>query len=264
MGAPARSTLTLAVAALLVAGCRDGSILHKLADAVEYTDPAHTCPYTGPVTVRTFVGARSGGALDRARAEFSTAARAALTTIDFDDVAVGHDQLAPFDADRYRQKGISIRGTGGQYAISRLWMPAWYAPETPPNMYSPGPPAAADAVPVSGGHATNVTFRAGEAPGCTAAFAATLLDVDYPDLGPSGFTVYDGAGRALHGAIGAPDGVTGGDLEPVFLGMVALDGQGNPVPAIARVYLENGNAWPGVSRGEGAMLDDFLFTAPIP
>ena len=180
--------------------------------------------------------------------------------VNFDDLDTAKDDPVAFPADRYAKKlGIIITGQGGQYAARTFGFPADFLPNSVPNMYAPGPPAKRDAGNAAGGFRTDVTFIAGGKPAVVAAFAAVFIDADYPGIGPSSLGALDRRGKPL----GEPKVVEGANAAQVFCGVVAVDGAGDLVPAIARVHLVNGCNWPGVEAGEGVALDDFLFADPV-
>ena len=58
------------------------------------------------------------------------------------------------------------------------------------------------------------------------------------------------------------DSFDGDNGSHIFVGMIALDPAGNPVPVIDRVRLVNGNEGPERDTDEGVTLDDFVFDQP--
>ena len=91
-----------------------------------------------------------------------------------------------------------------------------------------------------------------------AAFGATFVDVDYPSGGESSLTVFGVGDRQLAKVAG----FQGPNASPLFRGVVAVDSNGELVPAIERVHVQNGGGWPGVKGGDGVLLDDFVFSTP--
>jgi hypothetical protein len=195
------------------------------------------------------------------RAAFVKRLKAAPREVNFDDVDTSKEDFVPFAADRYAERlGIVITGQGGQYAGRTFGFPADFPPASAPNSYAPGPVAPRNGGPGAGGCRTNVTFTLKGRAAVTAAFGAVFIDADYPEAGPSSLRPFDAAGEPL----GEAKVVQGPSGSHVFCGVVAVDGAGNLVPAIARVALVNGNNWPSVEPGEGVTLDDFLFAEPVP
>lgn len=185
------------------------------------------------------------------RAEFEKRVRA-LRCIDFDDVDTSQSDTAPFAADRYRDRGVEIRSAGGLYAGRTFGFPQQYPVVSAPNSYAPGPPGKNP-----GGTTTELTFFASSAPGLVAAFGATFIDADHPSVGASSVTVMGWHDRPL-----ATRQVSGANASHSFVGVIAVDSNGDPVPAIKRVQLVSGTGWPGVDAGDGVTLDDILFSDP--
>ncbi len=184
--------------------------------------------------------------------------------VDFDDVDTLADPNAftAFASDRYLASyGISIVGTEGQYASQGFGYPGDYLPVSSPNVYAPGPTAAVGAPPGSGGHDTDVTFRAEGTDAVVSGFGVWFIDADFPDVAASSFTIYDAAGDE----IGTTGRVSGPNASQLFVGVVAVDtGSHQPTAVIARVHIVNGSGWPDVDANEGVVLDDLTFPAPVP
>ena len=187
-----------------------------------------------------------------------------VRVVDFDDVETPADPNAfiPFASDRYlASHGVSITGTEGQYASQGFGYPGDYPPVSSPNVYAPGPTATFGAPPGSGGHDTEVTFRAEGTDAVVSGFGVWFIDADFPGVGASSFTIYDAVG----GEIGTTGTVSGPNASQLFVGVVAVDtGSHQPTPAIARVHIVNGSGWPDVDANEGVVLDDLTFPAPVP
>jgi hypothetical protein len=184
--------------------------------------------------------------------------------VDFDDVDTLADPNAftAFASDRYlASHGISITGTEGQYASQGFGYPGDYLAVSSPNVYAPGPTATFGAPSGSGGHDTDVTFRAEGTDAAVSGFGVWFIDADFPGVGASSFTLYDAVG----GEIGTTGTVSGPNASQLFVGVVAIDtGTHQPTPAIARVHIVNGSGWPDVDANEGVVLDDLTFPAPVP
>lgn len=175
--------------------------------------------------------------------------------VDFDDIDTEENDVAAFDANRYRAKGIVITGTDGQYVGRTFGQPSDFTAASQPNAYAPGPVGKNP-----GGNRTDVTFVAGQSRGLVSGFGANFIDVDFPMIMPSGLELYDQHGNL----IASYDNIIGPGRTPVFCGLVAVDERGNPIPIIANVKLKNGTGWPGVDAGETVTMDDFLFDRPVP
>jgi hypothetical protein len=194
------------------------------------------------------------------RAEFVKRLRNRVREVNFDDLDTSRSETVSFSADRYaKKKGIIITGDGGQYVSRTFGFPDQYPSVSAPNLFAPGPMAHRNATGAAGGFRTDVTFTVGGQPAGVAGFAALFIDADHPDIGPSSLRIFDRLGKSL----GEARAVKGGNASQVFCGVLAVDGAGNPVPAIGRVHLVNGRNWPGVNEGEGTALDDFLFAEPV-
>lgn len=208
-----------------------------------------TCTLAGPATPQIF----------RDRASFDAALKVTPRIINFDDVdaTAGAVRIA---SDHYANLGAILVGTDGQYVGQDFEDPGSLVPSSAPNGFAPGPKAAVGAANGTGGHETDVTFVAGGNPACVAGFGAQFIDVDFPSMGPSSLTAFSAGATE----IGKVTGLSGRDAEAVFAGIIFFDdATGLPVPAISRVHIVNGNSWPGVDAGEGVMLDDFVFAAPV-
>ena len=190
-----------------------------------------------------------------------------VLVVDFDDVDTSRSDYAPFAADRYADRGITITGEGGQYAgrvFSHSGRPggvSQFSPNSPPNSYAPGPPAPADsASATAGGNRTTITFTVDGRPARVAAFGAVFIDADWPQDGPAQLTVFGWDGRQ----IGETQEVRGGNGSRVFRAVLVTDEDGTLLPVISRVEIINGSYWPEVEAGEGVTLDDFTYDAPVP
>jgi hypothetical protein len=184
-----------------------------------------------------------------------------VRTVNFEDIETSDPKPVPFDSERYAESaGIIIKGTDGQYADESFDWPDEFTASSPPNMYAPGPPATASDPPPRGGHETQITFTANGSAAGVAGFGAVFIDPDYPGLGPCSIKAFDRSGVEL----ASWSGFFGEDGSRLFRGIVAVDGNGDPVPAIFRVELVNGNEWPSVDVDEGVALDDFVFGMPVP
>jgi WD40 repeat protein len=193
----------------------------------------------------------------------------ALQVVDFDDVDTSKTDIAAFAADRYANRGITITGEGGQYAgrssafsnPSRSGGLLQYSPNSKPNSYAPGPTAPADAASATaGGNRTVIKFTVNGRPARVAAFGAVFIDADWPGEGPALLTVFGWDGRQ----IGKTQKVSGGNGSRVFRAVVVTDKDGTTLPVISRVEIINGSCWPEVNAGEGVVLDDFTYSAPVP
>jgi tetratricopeptide (TPR) repeat protein len=193
------------------------------------------------------------------RAAFDARLGGPVTVVDFDDVDTARGDVAPFAADRYKEKlGVVVTGTDGQYAGRAFGYPGDYPPRSGPNSYAPGPkngPGRGE-----GGFETRVTFAAGGKPGAVAGFGCVFIDADYPRLGPCSLTVYGPGGKRL-GAVPEFAGPSGSKL---FRGVVTVDAAGKPVAAVQKVVVQNGSGWPQSGAAEGVTLDDFAYSAPVP
>ena len=187
----------------------------------------------------------------------------AVRVIDFDDVpsAADPNEFTAFESDRYIGSGVSITGGDGQYASQGFVWPLDFPAVSSPNTYAPGPIAPIDALVGSGGHDTDVTFHTPGADATVAGFGIWFIDADYPGIGASSFTIFN----ELGGEVGTTGTVSGSDASQLFVGVVAVDtGSLEPTPVIARVHVVNGSGWPGVNENEGVVLDDLMFTTPVP
>ena len=190
------------------------------------------------------------------RTMFESRLGASVQVVDFDDVTTtSPSDIVGFAADRYAvTKGVVITGKQGQY-VSQTWtFPSDFGnPPSAPNSYAPGPMSTAQD---AGGHETDVTFVSGVGSTAVAGFGCIFIDADYPQSGPSGLEIYDtsDAQLATEGPVSGPNG------SKVFRGLVTVDDQTNqPVAAIARVRVVNGDEWPPRDVDEGVVLDDFVF-----
>ncbi len=186
------------------------------------------------------------------RATFEKRLGGLVRCIDFDDIDTTESDDVPFSITRYASRGIHIKGTGGQFAGRTFGLPDDFPAASPPNSYAPGPKAKPS------GNTTDVTFNVGKQGAMVAGFGVTFIDEDYPRLGPSSLTAYGWADRQ----IGAAKGFSGTNAGKIFRGLVAVDSNGNPIPAISRVRLINGTGWPEVDEGDGVTLDDMVFGIP--
>lgn len=187
------------------------------------------------------------------RASFEKRLGGLIRCIDFDDVDTANSDVVPFLTTRYAQSGIHIKGAKGQFVGRTFGFPDQYPAATAPNSYAPGPKGANP-----GGNKTDVTFTAGNHSAMVTGFGVTFIDVDYPGMGASSLAAYGWTDRK----IGVADGFRGNSGSKVFRGLVAVDSNGNPIPAISRVQLINGTGWPGVDAGDGVTLDDMVFGVP--
>ena len=205
----------------------------------------------GPVTIE---------ALSEKNA-FTARLKQRIQTVDFDDIDTSDSGPVPFDSDRYAASaGVIIKGTDGQYVDESFGWPDEFKPGSPPNMYAPGPPATDADPPPRGGHRTEITFTANGSKAAVAGFGAVFIDADYPCIGPCVIRAFDCFGKELV----RWSGFAGHDGSQLFRGIIAVNDKGDPVPAIFRVEIINGNEWPSVDAGEGVTLDDFVFSAPVP
>ena len=183
-----------------------------------------------------------------------------VRVVDFDDIETTKDQPVAFSSDHYeKDAGIIIKGTDGQYVGQTFGWPEQFVAGSPPNSYAPGPMAQRAAAPPVGGHDTDVTFSVDGKPAAVAGFGTFFIDADLPDAGPSGLAAYDRDGKPLTEEKGFRT-TNGGRA---FVGMVAADAEGDPVPIISKVHLRTGDSWPAVTNGEGVTLDDFVFSPPV-
>jgi len=194
------------------------------------------------------------------RDAFAVRLKQTIRRVDFDDVDTSDAGPVPFESDRYASTaGIVIKGTEGQYAV-RSFGGDTMKPGSPPNMYAPGPLATSSDPPPRGGHRSEITFVANGSKAVVAGFGAVFIDADWPRIGPCTIRAFDRRGKEL----GSWTGFSGPDGSKLFRGIIAVDDKGQPVPAIARIEMINGNEWPSVGIGEGVPLDDFVFSAPMP
>lgn len=193
------------------------------------------------------------------RDAFAVRLKQTIHRVDFDDVDTGRTGPVAFESNRYAvSAGIVIKGTGGQYA-ARSFGGDEMKPASPPNMYAPGPLATASDPPPRGGHRSEITFVANGSKAVVAGFGAVFIDADWPSIGPCTIRAFDCFGKEL----GSWSGFAGPDGSKLFRGIIAVDDKGQPVPAIARIEIINGNEWPSVGVGEGVPLDNFVFSAPV-
>jgi len=213
------------------------------------------------------------------RAAFEACLKQPIRTVDFDDIDTSHSDPVSFDSDRYAASaGVIIKGTEGQYVDESFGFPDEFVPSSSPNMYAPGPKATGsrrlaplywepEEVTVRpmcrprslGGHRTQVTFVADGSAAAVAGFGAVFIDADFPAIGPCMMRAFDSSGNEL----ASWSGFSGKNGSKLFRGIVALNDKGQPVPAIFRVEIVNGNEWPSVDVGEGVTLDDFVFAVPV-
>lgn len=177
-----------------------------------------------------------------------------LRKVDFDDIDTTTKDVVAFQKDRYRQKGVVISSAGGQFAGRTFGFPRQYPAASGANTYSPGPIGKNPAT-----TRTTVSFVAGGRTGRAAAFGVSFIDADFPSAGASSITVFGAGGRQL----ASQQGFSGPNAAPIFRGMIAVDDQGSPLPAITRVEIKSGSGWPGVDAGDGVVLDDFTFSPPV-
>ncbi len=185
----------------------------------------------------------------------------AVRLVDFDDIETLAGDPVQFSADRYQPShGILIKGTGGQYADQAFALPQDdFIPVSPPNMYAPGPKNNQDPAIPEGGHDTEVTFWVRDKPAAVAGFGAHFIDADFSGIGPCSLVAFDAEGRqlAVERGFATPHGMN------VFVGMVAVNENGAPMPVISRIQVTNGNEWPTTNIGEDVTLDDFVFGLPV-
>lgn len=189
-------------------------------------------------------------------AAFLAALAGAAVRVDFDDVDASGTEAVPIDPDRYVARGLVVRGQLGQFVHTDFGLPGDNIPVSPPNMYAPGPiddPANGD----PGGNVSQIEFDAGGERGCVSGFGLSFVDLDPARAGGS-LQVVDGELLPLGSAVV----VEGISAPSAFRGLVAIDGTGAPVPAIAGARVVNGTGWPGRLEGKGMALDDFLFDMP--
>jgi hypothetical protein len=126
-------------------------------------------------------------------------------------------------------------------------------------MYAPGPISKRA---MGGGRETMVSFSVNGSTAAVAGFGVYFIDPDWPDWdsgrGQCSLAVYSSGNKDL-----ASKNISGKDREQVFIGFVAIDGNGNPVPAIHSARIINGSGWPGNDNNEGVTLDDFIFGKPV-
>jgi hypothetical protein len=209
---------------------RTWTIWAVMASALVWAGPASTAIVTEVFTDRASFEARLAG----------------VVVVDFDDIDTTGTDPAAFDADRYAATlGMIITGEGGQYAS-----PSFFAAVSAPNLYAPGPIN----FETEGSNDTDVTFVTNGAPALVAGFGAVFVDADFPGLGPSSLSVFGAENQLL-----AAEMVTGPDGSQLFRGIVTVDDQTDePIPAIRRAHLINGNEWPPRDVAEGVGLDDFI------
>ena len=194
------------------------------------------------------------------RAAFEACLKQPIRTVNFDDIDTSDTGPVPFDSDRYAASaGVIIKRTEGQYVDESFGWPGEFKPGSPPNMYAPGPPATASDPPPRGGHRTELTFAANGSKAAVAGFGAVFIDADFPGIGPCMIRAFDPSGNELVSWYG----FSGKNGSKLFRGIVALNDKGQPVPAIFRVEIVNGNEWPSVDVGEGVTLDDLVFAVPV-
>ncbi len=197
----------------------------------------------------------------RDRREFERLLQGSRQLVDFDDIDTSRADIVPLEADRYANQGIVIRGQSGQFASRTFGHPAQFPPVTRPNSFAPGPKAKKPHTANNpGGNKTNVTFTVEDRPGLASGFGVTFIDADWPSEGQCSITVFGWDGREL--AVG--DNISGPSGGGVFVGIVAMDEQGNLIPAISKVKIVNGSGWPSNEKVEGVTLDDLLFSLPVP
>ena len=187
------------------------------------------------------------------RAAFERRLNGLVRRVDFDDIDTSKSDCVSFQASRYASRGVHIQAVGGQFAARTFGFPKEYPAASPPNSYAPGPKGKNP-----GGNKTDVSFTVGSHKAVVAGFGVTFIDADYPNLGASSLTVYGWADRQI-GTTTRFRSPSGGQM---FRGIIAVDSQGNPIPAISRVQLINGTGWPGVDAGDGVTLDDMVFAVP--
>ena len=181
-----------------------------------------------------------------------------LRVVGFDDIDTAAEAEVAFEPDRYLALGIRIAGEDGQYADETFGYPADFIPTSAPNSYAPGPAVANDSAAGSGGNTTTITFEAGGAPANVAAFGASFIDADIPAEAITRVEAFDAADLSL--GFDEPSSASG---TSTFRGLVAVDGGGAPVTAIAKVVITTGAGWPNVALNEGVTLDDFTFAPPL-
>lgn len=206
------------------------------------------CPHTDPVTVVEYQDENA----------FLAALAGDPQRIDFDDVGAPGPDPEPIDEDRYVALGILIEGQSGQFAHGDFGRPVDNIPVSSPNMYAPGPPSD-DGAGEPGGHETRVRFQEAGAAGCVSGFGLYFVD-PRPESGAGGaLTALDVDGAA----IGTPVVFEGESVGPLFRGIVVVDEDGDPVPAMGGVQIINGPGWPGGEDAtKGMPLDDFIYDAP--
>lgn len=208
------------------------------------------CATTGQVTIVRYTD----------RGEFEAAlAGLCPRTVDFDDVDATEGDEVPIEPNRYEAShGVVIDGEDGQFVDDTFLQPTDFVAVSTPNMYAPGARAGVDDEDGSGGNNTDVTFSASGDDACVAGFGSYFIDVDYVSHGASSLAVYDADDEELDNY----DDFEGDDASQLFVGMIAVDGDGDPVAVIKRAHLVNGGEYPAVYAGEGVTLDDFVFDAP--
>jgi hypothetical protein len=176
--------------------------------------------------------------------------------IDFEDVATpDSDGVVPITEERYAKDGIILRGTDGQFVGQRFGYPDSYRPHSGKNMFAPGPVAGTNGAVGEGGHETAILFSINGKPASVAGFGAHFIDCNG---GENGLIAYDSSGKELAKKLD----VYGSKAVAMFVGVLAVDSAGQPVPSISKLVLHNGSGWPGVYNNYGVVIDDLLYSVP--
>ena len=179
----------------------------------------------------------------------------AVRCVDFEEVNTADQDFVAFAPDRFRGQGVTLASPGGLYAGRTFGFPKQYPSVSGKNTFAPGPVGKNP-----GGNTTDVTFNAQNRVGLVAGVGITFVDVDYPGIGASSISIFAWDDRPL----AQEQDFRTPNAGQVFRGFVAVDADGNLIPAISRAQIINGTGWPGVDAGDGVVLDDLVFAVPEP
>ncbi len=183
-------------------------------------------------------------------------------SVDFDDISAPGATPVAFQPDRYEASlGIiingsdSVGGTGQYVSGNSFGYPGDFPPTSPTNVFAPGPVATSSVFGEK--RLTEITFAVNGVPAGVTGFSAYFIDADFWAVGEAIIRAYDDNGDYIDGFA-----VYGANGTQEFGGLVAVDGNGTPIPAIYKIELVSGNCWPTLGGCEGVVLDDFVFGFP--
>jgi len=184
------------------------------------------------------------------KSDFMSALEGCGQTITFEDVDVCTSDVVEIELDRYVPSfGLRIGSNKTPWVDTDFGFSDDYKPVSGERMIAAGNPQneSSDASKI------NLTFPGVGNDDRVAGVGGYFIDADFPSYQQSSFSVADGRGNTLKSK-----DVTTESGKAKFVGMVAVDGSGNPVAAIGEATLVLGSGWPGSGSNEGVTADDVV------